>query len=186
MTEELAELGRYGRWFLVLGIGMVLLGTFAIGWGCLAAFTVAATWLFGFLLLGSGIVEIINSFWMGRWSGMLFHLLIGVLYTMVGFLIIDQPESAAVQLTLLIAIFLMVGGIFRIVFAVSERFTGWNWVLLNGVITFLLGVMIYKQWPGSSLWVIGLFVGLDLIFNGIAWIMLWMGLRTASEVAKAA
>jgi uncharacterized membrane protein HdeD (DUF308 family) len=178
-AEELQSLGNYRPWFLVLGIAMVVLGSVAIGWACLATITVAATWLFGFLLLGSGIVEIINSFWVARWSGTLIHLLIGVLYTMVGFMIIDQPETAAVQLTLLIAIFLMVGGIFRIVFAVSERFVGWGWVLLNGGVTFMLGLLIYKQWPASSLWVIGLFVGLELIFNGWTWIMLWLGLRRA-------
>jgi uncharacterized membrane protein HdeD (DUF308 family) len=133
-------------------------------------------------MLGSGIAEIINSFWVRRWGGTLIHLLIGVLYTMVGFLIIDQPENAAIQMTLLIAVFLMVSGIFRIVSAVSEKFVGWGWVLLNGGVSFLLGLMIYKQWPASSLWVIGLFVGIDLIFNGIAWIMLWLGLHRAPAV----
>jgi uncharacterized membrane protein HdeD (DUF308 family) len=177
--EELRSLRHHWRWFLALGIAMVVLGTIAISYACLAKITVAATWLFGFLLLASGIGEIVHSFWVGRWSGMLLHLLVGVLYTLVGFMIIDQPESAAVQLTLLIAIFLMVGGIFRIVFAVSERFTGWGWVLLNGAVTFMLGLMIYKQWPGSSLWVIGLFIGIDLIFNGWAWIMLSLDARRA-------
>jgi uncharacterized membrane protein HdeD (DUF308 family) len=183
-VEELRTLRDYWPWFLAMGIAMVIFGTIAISWACLAKVTVAATWLFGFLLLGGGIAEIVNSFWIGRWSGMLLHLLIGVLYTLVGFIIIDQPETAAVQLTLLIAIFLMVGGIFRIVFAVSERFTGWGWVLLNGGVTFLLGLLIYKQWPSSSLWVIGLFVGIDLIFNGWAWIMLSLSARRTSANAE--
>jgi len=175
--EELHTLRAYWAWFLALGIAMVVLGSFAIGWACLATITVAATWLFGFLLLASGIAEIVNSFWIGRWGGTLVHLLIGALYILVGFLIIDQPESAAVQLTLLIAIFLMVGGIFRLIAAISERFAGWGWVALNGVVTFFLGLLIYKQWPASSLWVIGLFIGIDLIFNGWTWIMLSLGVR---------
>lgn len=175
--EELRTLRAYWAWFLALGIAMVVLGSFAIGWACLATITVAATWLFGFLLLASGIAEIVNSFWIGRWGGTLVHLLIGALYILVGFLIIDQPESAAVQLTLLIAIFLMVGGIFRLIAAISERFAGWGWVALNGVVTFFLGLLIYKQWPASSLWVIGLFIGIDLIFNGWTWIMLSLGVR---------
>jgi uncharacterized membrane protein HdeD (DUF308 family) len=58
-----------------------------------------------------------------------------------------------------------------------ERFSGWNWVLLNGIVTLFLGLMIYKQWPASGLWVIGLFVGIDLIFDGLAWIMFALGLR---------
>ena len=187
LAEELQTLRNNRVWFLFLGIAMVVVGTIAIGWACLATVTVAATWLFGFLLLGGGIAEIVNSFWVGRWSGMLIHLSIGVLYTLVGFLIIDQPETAAVQMTLLLAIFLMVGGLLRIVFAVSERFTGSGWVMLNGAVTFILGLMIYKQWPASSLWVIGLFIGIDLIFNGVSWIMLSLGLRKfkpTTEVAR--
>jgi uncharacterized membrane protein HdeD (DUF308 family) len=177
LESELKALHQHRWWFLALGIAMVICGSIAIGWSCVATVTVAVTWLFGFLMLGSGIAEIINSFWVGRWSGMLAHLVLGALYTMVGFMIIDQPETAAVQLTLLIAIFLMVSGIFRIIYAISERFAGWSWVILNGGVTFLLGLLVYKQWPSSSLWVIGLFVGIDLILNGWAWIMLALQLH---------
>jgi uncharacterized membrane protein HdeD (DUF308 family) len=128
-------------------------------------------------MLGSGIAEIISAFWVGRWSGMAAHLILGALYTLVGFMIIDQPENAAVQLTLLIAMFLIISGIFRIIYAISERFSGWSWVMLNGLVTFLLGLLIYKQWPSSALWVIGMFVGIDLILNGWSWIMLSIQLQ---------
>jgi uncharacterized membrane protein HdeD (DUF308 family) len=177
LENELDALHHHRWWFLVLGIAMVICGTVAIGSACLTTVTVAVAWLFGFLMLGSGIAEIINSFWVGRWSGMLAHLILGVLYTLVGFMIIDQPEAAAVQLTLIIAVFLMVSGIFRIIYAISESFAGRTWVMLNGGVTFLLGLLIYKQWPSSSLWVIGLFVGIDLILNGWAWIMLSIQLQ---------
>jgi uncharacterized membrane protein HdeD (DUF308 family) len=183
LAEEAKTLGGSWIWFLILGIAMVVLGTFAISYACIATITVTATWLFGFLMIAGGIGEIINAFHAGRWSGTLIHLLLGVLYAIVGLMIVDQPEGAAVQLTLLIALFLIVSGIFRIVFAISERFTGWGWVLLNGGVTLLLGMMIYKQWPSSSLWVIGLFIGIDLIFNGWAWIMLSMGLRRFRAIA---
>jgi len=176
-NQELQRLQGYWRWFMVMGISMVVLGTFAIGWACVVTMTIAATWIFGFFLLTGGIAEIINSFSVGRWSGMLLHLIIGALYTIVGLMIIQHPESAALQLTLVIAIFLIVGGTIRVIFALSERFTGWVWVTLNGVVSFMLGMMIYKQWPASGLWVIGLFVGIDLIFNGWTWIMLASGLR---------
>ncbi len=181
LSHEKGLLRKYWKWFMALGIAMLILGTIAISWSCIATVTVAATWLFGFFLLAGGIGEIINAFWVGRWSGMLLHLIVGVLYVLVGFIIIDQPLNAAVELTLLIAIFLMVSGIFRVVFAVAERFAGSGWVLLNGVVTFVLGLLIYKQWPASGLWVIGLFIGIDLIFNGWAWVALALSLRQASE-----
>lgn len=185
-SNELHALRSYSLWFLILGIAMAVLGTFAISWACIATMTVAATWVFGFLLLAGGITEIINAFWAGRWSGTIVHLLVGVLYTVVGFMIIEQPEESAIQLTLIIALFLIFGGLFRIVFALAERFTGWPWVLLNGGVTLLLGLLIYKQWPASGLWVIGLFVGIELIFNGWAWIMLGLGLRRVTSNASAA
>ncbi|MCI0333956.1 MAG: HdeD family acid-resistance protein [Planctomycetes bacterium] len=181
LADELRMLRSSWIWFLVLGIAMVAIGTFAISWACITTITVAATWLFGFLMIAGGIAEIVNSFYAGRWSGTLVHLLLGVLYAAVGLMIVDQPLDAAEKLTLIIAIFLILSGIFRIVFAISERFTGWGWVLLNGAVTLFLGILIYKQWPSSGLWVIGLFIGIDLIFNGWAWIMLAIGLRTAPK-----
>ncbi len=174
--ELLSMRDRWG-WFLALGISMVALGSFAIGWSCVATLSVTAAWIFGFFLLAIGITEVINAFWIGRWSGLLLHLLLGILYTAVGLMILDQPESAAIQLTLLIAIFLMVTGIVRIVFAVTEQFPGRSWVLLNGGVTLMLGLLIYKQWPLSGLWVIGTFIGIDLIFNGWAWMMLAIVVR---------
>jgi uncharacterized membrane protein HdeD (DUF308 family) len=181
-THELDALRNHWRWFLALGIAMIVFGTIAIGSAVLA--TVAATVLFGFLLLAGGIATIISSFYSGRWSGMLLHLLVGVLYTVVGLMIVNRPAESAIELTLIIAFFLIFGGIFRVVYALSERFTGWGWVLLNGGVSLLLGLLVYKQWPASGLWVIGLFVGIELIFNGWAWIMLSLGLRPTGSGAQ--
>jgi uncharacterized membrane protein HdeD (DUF308 family) len=177
-AQELEVLHKHWRWFLALGIAMAVLGTLAIGSACIATVTVAVTWLFGFMLLAGGIAEIVTSFSAGRWSGTLVHLLVGVLYAVVGLMIIEQPAERAIQITLIIAFFLIVSGIIRIVSALVERFSGWGWVLLNGGVTLLLGMLIIKQWPLSGLWVIGLFVGIDLIFNGWAWIMLALGSRS--------
>jgi uncharacterized membrane protein HdeD (DUF308 family) len=177
-AQELEVLRKHWCWFLALGIAMVVLGTIAIGSACIATVTVTMTWLFGFMLLAGGIAEIVSSFSAGRWSGTLVHLLIGVLYVVAGLMIIEQPAERAIQITLIIAFFLIVSGMIRIVSALSERFAGWGWVLLNGGVTLLLGLLIFKQWPLSGLWVIGLFVGIDLIFNGWAWIMLSLGSRS--------
>lgn len=183
LLNEVAALRKFWVGFLALGIAMVVFGTVAISWACLATLSIAATWLFGFLLLGGGIAEVINAFHAGRWSGTLIHLLIGLMYVVVGLMIIEQPEDSAIQLTLIIAFFLIIGGIFRIVFSLNDRFPGWQWVLLNGGVSLLLGMMIYKQWPASGLWVIGLFVGIELLFNGWSWIILALSLRRAPAAA---
>jgi uncharacterized membrane protein HdeD (DUF308 family) len=176
LTEELQTLRSHRGWYLGLGILMAVLGTVAIGWACTATVTVTVVWMFGFFMLAGGISQILGSFWAGRWSGMLAHLLVGIVYALAGVIMIDRPVNTAIQLTLIIAIFLIISGIFRIVFAMMERFSGWGWVALNGTVTLMLGMMIYKQWPASGLWAIGLYVGIDLIFNGWAWIMLALGL----------
>ncbi len=183
LLNEVAAIRKFWVGFLALGIAMVVFGTVAISWACLATLSIAATWLFGFLLLGGGIAEVINAFHAGRWSGTLIHLLIGLMYVVVGLMIIEQPEDSAIQITLIIAFFLIIGGIFRIVFALSDRFPGWPWVLLNGGVSLLLGMMIYKQWPASGLWVIGLFVGIEMLFNGWSWIILALSLRRAPAAA---
>lgn len=175
IAAEIGTLRHHWKWFLALGIGMVVLGTIALG--CSVLTTEVAVVLFGFLMLAGGIAEIISAFWAGKWSGTLIHLLIGILYTVVGIMIIDSPEQSAIQLTLLLAFFLIFSGVLRIVFALSEQFTGWGWVLLNGAVTLLLGMLIYKQWPYSGVWVIGLFIGIEMIFNGWAWVMLALAIR---------
>lgn len=179
--EELRVLRDRWMWFLLLGIAMVVLGSIAIGWACLATMTIAATWLFGFLLLAGGIGEIIHGFSVGRWSGTLLHMFIGVLYIVVGFMIIEDPGDGAILLTKIISIFLMVGGLFRMVAALSQRFSGWGWVLLNGSVTLLLGVLVYKQLPFSGLWFIGLYIGIDMIMNGWSYVMLGLTLKQLPE-----
>ena len=90
----------------------------------------------------------------------------------VGYMIVDSPALSMLLLTKFIAIFLIVSGLFRIVSALLVRFPDWGWVLLNGGVSLLLGIIINRQLPEAALWVIGMFIGIEMIFNGWAWIML--------------
>lgn len=177
VRHELLAIRDHWWWFLLLGIALVVLGTIALG-SPLIVSTLTVT-LFGFLLLGGGVMQIIGSIWAGRWQGFLLHLMVGVLYAISGYVIVEAPLESTVELTLVVALFLLMSGVFRIVAALTIRFHDWGWVLLNGVITLLLGLMILKHWPASGLWVIGVFVGIDMIFNGWSWIMLSLGLRAS-------
>lgn len=180
-VEEAQSLRTHWFWFLAIGLLFIFLGVLAITRAYLPALTIKVTWLFGFLLLGGGIGEIIGSFRAGRWSGTIFHVLIGLLYVVVGLLIMDQPESSALQFTLVISVFMILTGVFRIFFSLTGRFAGWGWVLLNGMTTLLLGLMIYRQWPTSGTWVIGLFLGIELILSGWSWMILSLNLRQAKS-----
>jgi len=170
------DLRRSWGWFLALGSVLVVLGLIALSWSVLA--TIASVAIFGWLLLIGGILSVVHAFLRRRWGGFFLELFAGILYAIVGLMMLANPLEAGVALTLLIAMFLMIGGIFRIVTALMVRFHHWIWVLLNGVISLLLGVMIWREWPASGLLVIGLFIGIDLIFYG--WSLIMLGLTARS------
>ena len=174
--HELAALRPDWHWLLVLGVALITLGTVAIGSSFFVSMVTVV--MFGVVLLIGGIVQIVNSFWIGRWSGFLMHLLLALFYIVVGVLMIDSPLESAVALTLMVAAFLVVAGLFRIIASMVLRFPNWGWSLLNGLITLMLGILINKQWPASGLWVIGLFVGIEMILNGWTWVMLALVVRS--------
>jgi uncharacterized membrane protein HdeD (DUF308 family) len=181
-ADELAALCCEWWWLLVLGIALVILGMIAIGGAFFAS--VVTVIFFGALLLVGGIGQVVSAFWAGRWRGFLLHLLVGVFYIVVGLLILESPLASTVALTLLIAAFLIVSGIFRIVASMALRFPSWGWHLLSGVVTLMLGLLISKLITAESpaaLLVIGLFVGIEMIFCGWSWVMLAVTLRSLRQ-----
>jgi uncharacterized membrane protein HdeD (DUF308 family) len=175
-THELQHVRNQWWAFLILGIALVIVGSFCIAEPLIPS--LASVVVLGFLLMAGGIMQVVSAFWAGKWSGVLLHLLIGLLYGVVGYMIIDQPELSMLVLTKFIAIFLIVTGVMRIAAALFVQFHNWGWVLVNGCVTLLLGIIINRQLPAAALWVIGLFVGIEMLFNGWAWVMLAIGLRS--------
>jgi uncharacterized membrane protein HdeD (DUF308 family) len=181
LRHEVAALRGNWLWFVLLGVALVVLGTVALGSVGIAS--LATVVFLGALILVSGIGETLGAFWCRGWSGFFFHLLSGILAIVVGALFLRAPLKADLALTLLIACYLMAGGLFKIVASVSYRFAAWGWTLLGGVIDLVLGAMIWAEWPGSALWVIGLFVGISLVFRGFNWIGLGLSLRSLPRPA---
>lgn len=169
------ELKRNWRWFLALGIALIGLSLFALFWATLT--TLVSVEVFGWLLVIGGALSLVHSFWRRRWGGFFVDMLAGVLYLVTGFMVASNPAAAALMLTLLMAMFFLIGGIFRIVIALSVPMHHWGWLLLSGIVTVLLGVLIWRQWPWSGLWVIGLFIGIDLFFYGWSLVMLALTVR---------
>jgi uncharacterized membrane protein HdeD (DUF308 family) len=166
--------GMWG-WFLVLGIALVITGMVAISFAFVA--TLATMIAFGVVLLVAGAFQLIGAVVGRRWGGFFLHLLAGVLYFVVGLAMIERPVGAAAAVTLVLAVAYVIGGVVRIVVALANRFGGWIWVLLNGVITLVLGILIWAGWPTDSLWIIGLFVGIDLLFAGWTWVTLALAVK---------
>lgn len=178
----LESLSKNWGWVLASGIAFVVLGVLALAFSVLT--TLASVFVLGWFLAFAGIFEAVHAFRMTRWSGFLLELLAAILYVVVGVLMIVRPAAGALSLTLLIGAFFLVSGIFRTVAAATIRPPRWGWFLMSGVVTLLLGLLIVAEWPASGLWVIGLFLGIDLIFSGTWLIMLALGVRDGARRSR--
>lgn len=167
------------RWqtFVALGIVLVALGIFAMGASSLA--TLASVLIFGWALIIGGILQAAHAITQRRWGGRMVDVLTGVLFVAIGALAVWRPLISAVSLTLVIAVALMIRGVFAIVAAVSDRYHQWGWGVAYGVVSVVLGLIIASQWPGISLWIIGLMVGIELLVDGVALAMTGFAARKA-------
>jgi len=175
LTEATTSIRRNWGWFLALGIVQIVVGALAVGSAFSA--TLASVVTLGILLLIAAGAQAAVAIWARAWSSFFLFLLLSILYAVAGFLMVQHPLFAAESLTLMLAAGFLIGGVYRIVVALIERFPSWGWVLVNGVITMLLGILIWQQWPASGLWVLGTFIGIDLIFNGLTWLALAISVR---------
>jgi uncharacterized membrane protein HdeD (DUF308 family) len=173
--HDVAEIRKNWGGFLALGLLLIILGSLGIVYSIFTTFF--SVFLLGALLVASGIIEIIQSFWARHWSGVFFSILLGILYLVTGGLCFARPVASAVALTLLIAAFCFIGGLFKMINALILRFSHWGWVFFNGLVTFILGMLIVADWPVSGLWVIGLFVGIDILLLGWTWVVLALAAR---------
>jgi uncharacterized membrane protein HdeD (DUF308 family) len=180
--EECLRLHKCWAWFVGLGIVLMVVGAMAIGAALITGLAVVLT--FAILLLVGGVVQIVNGFLARSWRAFFLYLLAGILHLIVGGLMIEKPDRTLDVLTLLLAVAFFVGGVLRIIYGLMEDFSGRGWVLLNGLIAVLLGIAIWRQWPERSDWIIGLFVGIDLIFSGWSWVMLGLIVKAHASGVK--
>ncbi len=131
------------------------------------------------MMLIAGVAEVINAFALKSWGNFLLWLALGLLYIVAGFVTFENPLLAAALLTLMLGVALVASGIMRIVLAISMRGSvPWIWVVFSGAITLLLGIVITARiGPCPSLYVLGMFLGIDLVFAGVGWILVGSGLK---------
>src|SRR5262249_4998027 len=163
-TAATVALRRRWGWILVLGMALIFVGGLACAFALTA--TLATVLALGSLLLVGGGFQIGSAVWARNWRGFFLFLLTGILYVVAGGLMIEHPVASAEGLTLMLAAAFLAGGLFRLIAALTHHFPGRGWLALNGVVTLALGVLIWRQWPVSGLWIIGLFAGIDLIVTG--------------------
>jgi uncharacterized membrane protein HdeD (DUF308 family) len=178
-TESIKEMRQKSTSILLLGIVMIIGGIFAIS--CPHTMSLTTVLVFGWILIIEGIIQAVSAFWAKAWGGFFLQVLTGLMAFFVGIVFIDRPGLTVAVWTLVLAIYFVASGLSRVVVSLALRYSSWGWGVLNGIVTFLLGVLIWKGYPYDSLWVIGLLVGIELIFSGWSWVMLAMALRNIPE-----
>lgn len=162
--------GHRRAWFLALGLTLVVLGGAVL---CSSlALTLFATLVVGPALLVTGLLQVLLGLFAPRWEGSFLHLMAGAVEGVVGLLVLAQPVDAGADVVLLVAAALMAGGVFHLLGSLLLRPGGRRWLLAGGAAAVLLGVVLWRQWISSELWVLGLCVGLDFLCRGTSWMML--------------
>ncbi len=168
------------KWGWIVALGVVYLITGLVALGSVVMATVTTVYVVGFMMLVSGLAEVINAFQVKTWGKFFLWAFLGVLYIIAGVATFENPLLAATFLTLLLGSALVASGIMRSVLAFYMREgTPWGSVLLSGLVTLLLGFVILYQWPISSLYILGLLLGIDLVFAGAGWTSVGLRLRKA-------
>lgn len=179
LAKELSrKMNKNWKFLLIIGALTLLLGI--VGMGMNVTMTIVSIVYIGFFILLGGILHLIDAFIVDGWKNKLFGALIAVTYLIAGLLMIKYPAASAAWFTLFIAAFFLFVGAFRVFigYQLRKENEGWAWTVVSGVTAILLGILIYVQWPVSGLWVIGLFVSIELIMQGISTITVAMAVRS--------
>ena len=169
------ELRRNWGWLLALGVALILLGGFALIDS--VAVSIISMVFFGWILLFAGAVEAVQTFRHHKGGHFFLHLLNTVFAIVVGLMLLGNPLAGSLVLTLLMAAYFLVAGTFSILTSLTAPMPGSGWMLVDGIITVMLGILVWAQWPTAGLWIIGLFIGINLITSGWSQVMLALALR---------
>jgi uncharacterized membrane protein HdeD (DUF308 family) len=173
-----ASFSKSRGWSIFFGILLLVAGFLAIAVPFFAG--VAASIFFGWLILFAGVAHLVYA-WSQRGAGpILWQILIGLVYVIAALYMLVLPVAGVVALTLVLAFYIAVEGVFELVlFSLLRQLRGSVWFLIDGLVSLLLAGFIFFHWPSSSLWAVGTLVGVSLLFSGIARLTWSMGLRQA-------
>ena len=173
--DSVHELQQNRGWLITFGIIAMVAGLAAIAYSFLA--TLVSVIFLAWLLIFAGMLEVVYSIRHRERGHLILYLLEGILTMVIGALLLQSPERGAIVLTLLLAAYFVLAGIFRIIGALALRLPHWGWILASGIISLGLGIVVWGGWPTTGLWVIGLFIGINMFFSGFARLMLALALR---------
>ena len=174
------EAKKYWGWLLALGILFIVLG--AIGLSMVFGLTMASVLFFGILMLIGGVAQLVEAFKCKGWKSILWHVIMAILYVFGGIVVISNPLLASMVLTIMLAAAFIGIGLTRFLIGLQMRGSkGWVWPMISGIVSILLGVVIIAQWPISGLWVIGLFVAVELIVHGLSYTIVALAAKSSGQ-----
>jgi uncharacterized membrane protein HdeD (DUF308 family) len=184
MTTDLLsseDIKKATNWVIFLSIALIVLGILAIISPMVASAFFTA--MMGWIALISGILMVIQSFRSHPVKGFWLNLIVGLLYAISGLYILVNLGAALLVLTLAFGILFIVEGIYTIIMGFVQKVgRSMSWlVVLNGVVTLILGIMVLNRWPVSALWLIGLYVGISLLLTGISLLAAALAARKANS-----
>lgn len=165
---------RWG-WFLALGMILIALGILSLAF--VPAATLASVLVLGWLMFASGIIEGVCAFYARGWGGIMLHILGAVLGILTGLLVVTHPVAGALAWTLLFAAYFTVVGLFRTIAAIHLKYRSWGWAVFDGIVTVVLGLLLWAEWPVSAIWFLGFALGVALILRGWTMVMFALAVR---------
>lgn len=181
-TSPIHIVRHASTWSIVWGILLIIFGFLAISAPMIAA--LAVNIVFAWLIILAGAIHVVVAFHAHRAGSVIWKLLVGIAYLCFGVYLLLHPVLGVTSLTLLLACLFLIEGVLDIILFFRMRSVrGSSWVLIDGIITLLLGGLIYLQWPSSSAWVIGTLVGISMIISGITRVMISFAVRKLATAA---
>jgi uncharacterized membrane protein HdeD (DUF308 family) len=180
MNPMAVDLNRGWKWVFALGVLSLILGF--IGLGMEVGLTFVSMIFFSILLAVAGISHFAEAFQNKHWQGAIWQWLVGIFYLIAAGIVFYDPFLASTVITAFLAFSLIFIGISRLIMAFQMKgYTGWWWMIIAGLSALILGILILMHWPYSGLWVIGMFITIELIINGWTYIFVGLALRRAAK-----
>ena len=180
----LEKVRRSWGWFLACGILLTILGVVCVGKAQTATtFSILAL---GWVLMISGVIWLINSFYAFSWRGFFLYLLNAIIRGVTGYLLVRHPDAGAQGVTMVLAALFIVGGLFRGIGASVIQFPRWGWTVFSGLVSFGLGVYLLATWPAASTYFVGVVIGVDLIFDGASLVGFASAIQSLPKVQRVA
>ena len=179
-TTPAALIKQASKWGIVWGVLLILLGMLAIAEPLLAAIALAT--FIAWLLIFVGVVHVVVAFQAHSGTSLGWKLLVGVAYLFIGGYLLLRPIVGVATLTLMLAFLFMFEGVLDFMLWWKLRHSGGAfWILVDSIVTLILGGMIYVHWPSSSVWAIGTLVGISLIISGVSRVMLSTAVHSVAK-----